>query len=819
MKVIKRRGNEQEFDIQKIYKAVRKANDDKSVTGKEHMTDADIEKVVNTVNKNLAGFNTISTEDIDDFVEKSLMRHNKHLVLKAYIDERNKKQNSKKFTQTEEIILSIVAGDSVLRGDNANKTLDFNPAISDYIAGTVTKSINNKTLPADIVKAHKKGIIHWHDSDYSPLRPQHNCDLGNVEDMLANTFQMGNARIEANNETPFRTVCNLLSQISLPVSGCQYGGQTVSWSHTLPYIDYTRQLIRKKKIDEYNEIGAVVSPEKLDEIIEREVRAEVYEGVKTYQYQILSHSSSNGQTPFVSNNLCLREAKTQRELDDFAMLIEEIFKRRIKGIKDESGNFVSPLFPKLLYWTCDGLNVEPTDPYYSLTELAAECESLRMQPDIVSEPKTREVKKGQIIPSMGCRSLLAPIWEEREYPIDTEFYWMEGGTYDYSNVLGDKIPLRSFAGMEKRKYETGYDKGEVSINFRGNTGWLQEVTEDKVVILEPKIYGRWNNGVITINLPHAALTAVENVRKKNENATEQDTITEFYKILEERMELIRKGLKIRYNRCAEIKGKNSPILWMYGFLARIGENGTVGDLMKKYPQRASISVGFVGLYEVCRALIGESNTTDKGRKLSKEILSKMNSICDAWKAVDHINYSIYGTPEEQTTEKFALANRRDFGLIKYITDKDYVVNSYHVDPRETIDCFSKLKIEGEYLALSSGGAVSYVETADLGHNKEAILEIIKFIHKNILYAEINRKIGVCYECGFVGDIPLTKTEGGDFVFTCPQCGNTNDDRLSIVARLCGYLGKVNAGNTNKGRLDDIFNRTEHTDCKSDYYVK
>ena len=539
MKVIKRRGNEQEFDIQKIYKAVRKANDDKSVIGKEHMSDADIEKVVNTVSKNLAGFNTISTEDIDDFVEKSLMRHNKHLVLKAYIDERNKKQNSKKFTQTEEIILGIVAGDSVLRGDNANKTLDFNPAISDYIAGTVTKSINNKTLPADIVKAHKKGIIHWHDSDYSPLRPQHNCDLGNVEDMLANSFQMGNARIEANNETPFRTVCNLLSQISLPVSGCQYGGQTVSWSHTLPYIDYTRQMIRKKKLEEYEEIGAVVYKEKLDEIVEREVRAEVYEGVKTYQYQILSHSSSNGQTPFVSNNLCLREAKTQRELDDFAMLIEEIFKRRIKGIKDESGNFVSPLFPKLLYWTCDGLNVEPTDPYYHLTELAAECESLRMQPDIVSEPKTREVKKGQIIPSMGCRSLLAPIWEEREYPIDTEFYWMEGGTYDYSNVLGDKIPLRSFAGMERRKYETGYVNGEISINFRGNTGWLQEVTDDKVVILEPKIYGRWNNGVITINLPHAALSAVENARKKNENASEQDVINEFYKILEERMELIR----------------------------------------------------------------------------------------------------------------------------------------------------------------------------------------------------------------------------------------------------------------------------------------
>lgn len=823
MKVIKRRGQEQEFDIEKIRKAIVKANKNKSVVdGNEVMSDTDIDKVINTVVKRLDGFQTVHTEDIDDFVEKSLMRHAKHLVLKAYIDERNRKQNAKLYTPTEEAVLAILSGDSVLRGDNANKNIDFNPSISDYIAGTVTKAINNKQLPKYIVKAHKQGIIHWHDSDYSPLRPQHNCDLWDCEDMLNNNFQMGKACIEPNDETPFRTICNLVSQISLPISGCQYGGQTFSWAHTLPYIQATRDVIRKKQRREYDRIHAQVTEEEFNTIVEEKVREQVKEGVKIYQYQILCHSSSNGQTPFVSNNLCLREAKTQQELDDFAMLIEEIFLRRIKGVKDESGHYVSPLFPKLLYWTCDGLNIDDNDPYYYLTQIAATCESLRMQPDIVSEPKTREVKEGQIIPCMGCRSLLAPIWEEREYDINTEFYYIHGGTYDYSLVLGDQNSLLSFNGFEKRKYDTGYDCGEYAINFRGNTGWLKEVKENTVVILEPKVYGRWNNGVISINLPHIALTARENIFKQlpdNVAVNTKDVIKEFYNILEERMEkYVHKGLKIRYESCAKIKGKNSPILWMYGALARIGADDTVGDLMKKYPDRASISVGYAGLYETCRVLIGESNTSENGQNLSQEILSFMNDMCNQWKVNDHINFSIYGTPEESLTYKFALANRRDFGLVEYVTDKDYVVNSYHVDPRENISWDKKLRIEGKYLALSSGGAVSYVETADLIGNPEAVETIIKFIHKNILYAEINRKIGVCYKCGFVGDIPLLKTEGGEFMFKCPNCGNTDDSLMDITARICGYLGKVNSGNTNKGRLDDIFNRILHTDCFTDYFL-
>ena len=807
MKVIKRKGQEQEFNIEKIRKAINKANCSKSVTPEQKMSNEDIDKAINTVLKRLKGFTTVNTEDIDDFVEQSLMRHNKHLVLKAYIGERNRKRNDKKFTSCEESILALLDGDSVLRGDNANKNIDFNPAISDYIAGISTKEINYKILPKDIIKAHKKGLIHWHDSDYSPLRPMHNCDVGNVEEMLQNHFQMGNVKIEPNDETPFRTICNLLAQISLPVSGCQYGGQTISWSHVVPYIDLTRQCIIKAKKKEYAKLGFTPDKALFDEIVEEAVREEVKEGVKIYQYQILCHSSSNGQTPFVSNNLCLREAMTRRELDDYAMLIEEILLRRIKGVKDQSGHFISPLFPKLLYWTCTGLNVEKDDPYYRLTKIAAVCESLRMQPDIVSEIKTREVKEGQIIPCMGCRSLLGPIWEEHTYPIDKTFYYEHANVYNYENVYTDAIPLRTFEGFETREYATGYENGEYAINFRGNTGWLKSVNEDNTVtILEPKVYGRWNNGVISLNLPHVALTA------KSENRN-------FYDVLDERLELIHKGLKIRYEYCSKIKAKNSPILWMYGFLARMSENDTVGDLMKKYPKRASISVGYAGLYETCRALIGESNTSENGQKLSIEILTYMNNKLNEWKEVDNINYSIYGTPEESLTYKFALANRRDFGYIEYITDKDYVVNSYHVDPRENIDCFNKLNIEGKYLALSSGGAVSYVETADLIGNPEAVEDIIRYIHYNILYAEINRKIGVCNKCGYVGDIPLSKTDSGEFVFTCPKCGNTDDSEMDITARICGYLGKVNSGNTNKGRLDDIFNRIIHTDCINEYFVQ
>ena len=792
MRVIKRNESEQDFCLDKIEKAIRKAND--TVGKEDQMNDEAVQKVIATVQKKLTGFNSVKVEDIQDFVEQALVRHNKYAVAKSYILYRDSKKKNKKFTENEEKIIALIDGTSSLRGDNANKHIDDNASIRDYIAGIMCKSLANKTLPKEIIKAHNDGVIHWHDADYSPTQPLHNCDIYDLENMFKYGFVMGDTLIEPNDETPFRTMVNLAAQVALLISGRQYGGQTMSWIHLVPYIDKSRKIIRKKVIEDFTEAGIELNDDKIDQITERKVREEIAEGVKIYQYQILCHSSANGQTPFVSNNLCLREAQTQRELDDFAILIEEILKRRTKGVKDPSGHYISPLFPKLLYWTCDGLNVKKGDPYYYLTELAAKCISKRMQPDIVSELQTRKHKQGQIIPCMGCRSLLGPIWEERTYPVDTKFFWTEGGTYPYEKFLDE----RTFESLPNGEYKTGYDEGQYCINFRGNTGWLIKKTDTEVVVKQPMVYGRWNNGVITINLPYVALES----REKG---------VDFYENLDQWLELCRKAMQERVKSCRKIKAKNSPILWMYGALARLEPEQTVGDLMDAHPTRPTVSLGYVGLYETVMALIGESNTTDNGRKLSKEIMKYLNDKLAQWKKEDSIMYAIYGTPEESLTYKFALALRKNFGLIPGITDKDYVVNSYHVDPREEIDAFKKLEIEGEYLALSAGGAVSYVETADLDHNPEAIIKIIQWMHEHIIYAEVNRKIGICKKCGYEGDIELVKTEDGNFKFICPNCGNDDDETLDVTARICGYLGKVNAGNTNKGRLDDIYNRVIHTD--------
>ena len=792
MRVIKRNESEQDFCLDKIEKAIMKANS--TVGDEDKMNDDAIQKVLSTVQKKLTGFNSVKVEDIQDFVEQALVRHNKYAVAKSYILYRDNKKRNKKYTENEEKILSLIDGTSSLRGDNANKHIDDNASIRDYIAGIMCKSLANKTLPKDIIKAHNEGIIHWHDADYSPAQPLHNCDVYDLENMFKYGFVMGDTKIEPNDETPFRTMVNLAAQIALLISGRQYGGQTMSWVHLVPYVDQTRKIIRKKILQDFNEIGVQLSEDKLNSLTEKKVRDEISEGVKIYQYQILCHSSANGQTPFVSNNLCLREARTKQELDDFALIIEEILKRRIKGVKDPSGNYISPLFPKLLYWTCDGLNVKKGDPYYYLTELAAKCISKRMQPDIVSESQTRKYKQGQIIPCMGCRSLLGPIWEERTYPVDTKFFWTEGGTYPYDKFLDE----RTFESLPNGEYNTGYDEGQYCINFRGNTGWLIKKTDTEVIIKEPMVYGRWNNGVITINLPYVALEARENG-------------IDFYENLDKWLEVCRHGMQERVKSCRKIKAKNSPILWMYGALARMEPEQTVGDLMDAHPTRPTVSLGYVGLYETVQALIGESNTTENGRKICKEIMQHLNDKLQQWKKEDNIMYAIYGTPEESLTYKFALALRKNFGLIPKITDKDYVVNSYHVDPREEIDAFKKLEIEGEYLALSSGGAVSYVETADLNNNPEAIIKIIQWMNDHIIYAEVNRKIGVCEKCGYEGDIELIKTDDGNFKFICPNCGNDDDETLDVSARICGYLGKVNAGNANKGRLDDIYNRVIHTD--------
>lgn len=812
MKVYKRNGAEQDFCLDKIINAIKKANNAVSDDGK--LTDEQFDKVVATVEKFLEPFDTVKVEDIQDLVEKALMKHNRYEIAKAYILFRDKKQNQKLYDDVDEQVLAITKGESAeLRGDNANKHIDVNSSIRDYIAGTECKSLAQKMLDKSIITAHKKGWLHYHDMDYSPVMPLHNCDVFNIEDMLDNGFMMNDTKITRPRR--FSTAANLAAQINLIISGSQYGGQTFSWAPLAKYVESTRVDCKIELLSILSVLPkwfAFILKPWYNKMVEVMVKRDVHVGIKTYQYQVLCHQSSNGQTPFVSNVINLREAMGEREQKDLAFIIEEILKRRTKGVLDKLGKPMPPLFPKLLYYTCDGLNVKKGDPYFYLTELAAKCITVRMQPDIISEKKNREVKKGQMIPCMGCRSFLAPIWEERRYPRNTKFYWQYVTS---NNIQYEGAPGRNIDFNRKIEYSVlpHFDANcDIAINFRGNTGWLKETTDEEVVILQPIVYGRFNMGVVTVNLPHCALSAVKSV--KDNNMDSKYLKDEFYRILDERLEICHKALLTRWESVKNIKAKNSPILWQHGALARLDEDDTIGDwVMKHEPAFTSISLGYVGLYETCMALTGESNTSVKGQKTSSKILQYLNKKCEEWKEEDHLGYSIYGTPEEALTYKFASALAKDFGLIEHITDKEYVVNSYHVDPREDIDAFLKLKIEGQYLALSSGGAVSYIETPDMQRNPEAIISVIQYMHEHIMYAEVNTKLDTCYNCGYQGELKMIKTENGDFRFVCPVCGCDDPDKQLVTRRICGYMGVVNAGNVNKGRGDDIFNRTLHLDSE------
>lgn len=813
MKVYKRNGAEQDFCLDKIINAIKKANNAVSDDGK--LTDEQFDKVVATVEKFLEPFDTVKVEDIQDLVEKALMKHNRYEIAKAYILFRDKKQNQKLYDDVDEQVLAITKGESAeLRGDNANKHIDVNSSIRDYIAGTECKSLAQKMLDKSIITAHKKGWLHYHDMDYSPVMPLHNCDVFNIEDMLDNGFMMNDTKITRPRR--FSTAANLAAQINLIISGSQYGGQTFSWAPLAKYVESTRVDCKIELLSILSVLPkwfAFILKPWYNKMVEVMVKRDVHVGIKTYQYQVLCHQSSNGQTPFVSNVINLREAMGEREQKDLAFIIEEILKRRTKGVLDKLGKPMPPLFPKLLYYTCDGLNVKKGDPYFYLTELAAKCITVRMQPDIISEKKNREVKKGQMIPCMGCRSFLAPIWEERRYPRSTKFYWQYVTS---NNIQYEGAPGRNIDFNRKIEYSVlphSDANCEIAINFRGNTGWLKETTDEEVVVLQPIVYGRFNMGVVTVNLPHCALSAVKSV--KDNNMDSKYLKDEFYRILDERLEICHKALLTRWESVKNIKAKNSPILWQHGALARLNEDDTIGDwVMKHEPAFTSISLGYVGLYETCMALTGESNTSVKGQKTSSKILQYLNKKCEEWKEEDHLGYSIYGTPEEALTYKFASALAKDFGLIEHITDKEYVVNSYHVDPREDIDAFLKLNIEGQYLALSSGGAVSYIETPDMQRNPEAIISVIQYMHEHIMYAEVNTKLDTCYNCGYQGELEMVKTENGDFRFVCPVCRCDDPDKQLVTRRICGYMGVVNAGNVNKGRGDDIFNRTLHLDSES-----
>ena len=830
MKVRKLGGKEEDFSLDKIINAVKKANN--SVEKEKRMNDEKINQVVEFVQKKIKNYSTIDVDTIHDFVEKALMNKNQYDIAKAYVLYRSEKKKSKKYSDDELKIISICdSTNEDVSGDNANKRPTFLGTQRDYIAGTKCKTIGRKMLPKEVTKSHDEGSTHFHDMDYSPLQNMSNCCLINDFDMFNNGFAMGDIAIDPAHS--FSTACNHLAQIALHVSSSQYGGQSHSWASTLPFLQKSRETISKRIHERCSEF---LTEEQMQKFIDEDLKKEINRGVQTFQYQVLCHQSSNGQTPFVSVNLCLAEAMTKQEQKDLAIIIEEIFRQRIKGIKSRNKKDKGAFFPKLLYWICEGLNVEPTDPYFYLNELAVDCEIKRMQPDVVSEKKSREMKEGQIIPCMGCRSFLTPYWQKKTY-IEKDGKIQHAELYSVLNyglnweILENpnkKYICRSLEPKSiKELYETLAKKykqfstnvngkielhdWEVVYNYLGNTARVQSISYDKetneyfIEVLEPKTYGRWNQGVVTLDLPYVAL------KSKLDNR-------DFYKTLDEYLAICRKGLQEHHKSIKKIRAENAPILWMDGGLARLNPQDNLDSMLEENVDYTTISLGYVGLYETCMCLIGKSNTTKEGIKLSKEIMKYMNDKCAEWKNEDKIPYSIYGTPQESTTEKFAKALKKlaDGEVIEGVTDHNYVTNSYHVNPHEKIDAFAKLKLEGEYLSLSKGGAVSYIECgSSLVNNKKVILQLFKFMYDNILYSELNfRNEGNCDECGYEGELNIVD-ENGKLLFECPHCHTRNQKKLHYTLRICGYIGEVangissNSPNSNQGRLADFKARIIH----------
>ena len=829
MKVRKLGGKEEDFSLDKIINAVKKANN--SVEKEKRMDDEKINQVVEFVQKKIKNYSTIDVDTIHDFVEKALMNKNQYDIAKSYVLYRSEKKKSKKYSDDELKIISICSSTNEdVSGDNANKRPTFLGTQRDYIAGTKCKTIGRKMLPKEVTKAHDEGSIHFHDMDYSPLQNMSNCCLINDFDMFNNGFAMGTIGIDPSHS--FSTACNHLAQIALHVSSSQYGGQSHSWASTLPFLQKSRETISKRIHERCSEF---LTEKQMQKFIDEDLKKEINRGVQTFQYQVLCHQSSNGQTPFVSVNLCLAEAMTKQEQKDLAMIIEEVLRQRTEGVKDRKGRIISPLFPKLLYWICDGLNVEETDPYYYLNELAVDCVVKRMQPDILSEKKCREAKEGQIIPNMGCRSFLTPYWQKKTYvEKDGKIQYAElysilnyGINWEILDKPNKNYICRSLEPksikelwesicekLDRNFKESGcieFADWKIVYNYLGNTARIQSISYNKetdeysIEVLEPKTYGRWNQGVVTINIPYVAL------KSKLDNR-------DFYETLDEYLAICRKGLQERHKSIKRIRAENAPILWMDGGLARLNPQDNLDSMLEDNVDYTTISLGYVGLYETCMCLIGKSNTSKEGIKLSKEIMQYMNDKCAEWKKEDKIPYSIYSTPEEASTEKFAKSLKKlaDGETIEGVTDHDYVTNSYHVNPAEKIDAFSKLKLEGEYLALSKGGAVSYVECGtSLVTNKKAILQLMKYMYDNILYSELNfRNEGSCDECSYEGELNIINDKG-KLIFQCPHCLNKNQKKLHYILRLCGYIGEAtngiseNSPNSNQGRISDFQARIIH----------
>ena len=731
MRVIKRNGAEVEFDIVKIIAAVTKAND--VVDEEARMTPVQIQRIAESVEFSCQSLGRAPTvEEIQDFVEHQIMAHGAFEVAKRYITYRYNRSLVRKSNTTDDKILSLIeCNNEEAKQENSNKNPVVNSTQRDYMAGEVSRDLTNRLLlPEDIVKAHEEGIIHFHDTDYY-AQHMHNCDLVNLEDMLQNGTVITGTLIERPHS--FATACNIATQIVAQVASNQYGGQSISLTHLAPVVDVSRQKIRKQVLAEVDALGVAPTESKISEIVEKRLREEIRRGVQTIQYQVVTLLTTNGQAPFITVFMYLNEARSEQEKRDLAVIIEEMLEQRYQGVKNEQGVWVTPAFPKLIY-VLEEDNIHADSPYYYLTQLAAKCTARRMVPDYISEKKMLELK-GDVYPCMGCRSFLTP---DR---------FTDAGVGNIANA-GNYVP-------GKHKY-----------------------------------YGRFNQGVVTINLPDVALSSGGNIEK-------------FWTIFEERLELCHRALRCRHDRLKGTLSDAAPILWQYGACARLKKGEPIDKLL--YDGYSTISLGYAGLYECVKYMTGKSHTDPSATPFALSIMQKMNDKCKEWKTAENIDYSLYGTPLESTTYKFAKCLQKRFGVIEGVTDKGYITNSYHVHVTEKIDAFTKLKFEAQFQHLSPGGAISYVEVPNMQQNLEAVLQVMKFIYDNIIYAELNTKSDYCQVCGWDGEIDIVE-EGGKLIWRCPKCGNTDQDKMNVARRTCGYIGTQF---WNQGRTQEIKERVLH----------
>ena len=723
MKVIKRNGSEVDFDITKIIAAITKAND--VVEESERMTPMQIRRIAESVDLACQKMNrSPSVEEIQDLVEKQIMAHGAFEVAKRYITYRYTRSLVRRSNTTDEKILSLIeCCNEEAKQENSNKNPVVNSTQRDYMAGEVSRDITNRILlPPDIVEAHNEGIIHFHDSDYF-AQHMHNCDLVNLEDMLQNGTVITGTLIERPHS--FSTACNIATQIIAQVASNQYGGQSISLTHLAPFVQVSREKIRRQLTEEMKEANAVITEEQLSNMVEKRLRDEIRRGVQTIQYQVVTLLTTNGQAPFVTVFMYLNEAKNEQEKHDLALIIEEVLLQRYEGVKNESGVWVTPAFPKLIY-VLEEDNIYENSEYYYLTRMAAKCTAKRMVPDYISEKKMLELKvdkngEGHCYTCMGCRSFLTP-------------YVDENG--------------------------------------------------------KPKYYGRFNQGVVTINLVDVALSSGGNLEK-------------FWKIFDERLELCHRALMCRHNRLKGTLSDAAPILWQYGACARLKKGETIDKLL--YGGYSTISLGYAGLYECVKYMTGKSHTDPSATPFALEVMQYMNAACRKWKEEHNIDFSLYGTPLESTTYKFAKCLQKRFGVIEGVTDKSYITNSYHVHVTEEINAFDKLRFEAQFQHLSPGGAISYVEVPNMQQNLEAVLQVMRFIYNNIIYAELNTKSDYCQVCGWDGEIDIVE-EDGKLIWRCPKCGNTDQDKMNVARRTCGYIGTQF---WNQGRTQEIKERVLH----------